>query len=57
MIFGMQDEAPDLDPDILRDLARDLMVLHEKTSLSLDHWESARTFVESYYGEIEENYA
>lgn len=36
-------------------LARDLMQMHEDTGISLDKWQSARRFVERFYGPIEEN--
>ena len=38
------------------DLAADLLELHDRTSLSLDNWASAREFIEARIGQpIQEN--
>jgi hypothetical protein len=34
------------------DLAADLLEMHDSTSISLDNWESAKTFVETYVRDI-----
>jgi hypothetical protein len=36
--------------DMLEYLARDLLQLHEDTGFSLDHWSTAKDFVEYFYG-------
>lgn len=41
--------------DLLKTLARDLYEIHLQTGISLDEWESARAFVERFYGPIIKN--
>ena len=43
------------DDALLKRLAFDLYELHQHTGISLDNWESAREFVENYYGPLQEN--
>ena len=53
----MVDRDPEVKPEVRRQLAADLMELHEGTGISLDNWVSAREFVEAYFGPIQENHA
>ena len=41
--------------EITANLARDLYQLHQDTGISLDTWTPARSLVEFYYGDIENN--
>jgi hypothetical protein len=43
--------------DVCEALATDLLDLHNRTGISLDNWESARTLVEAFKGPITENHA
>jgi 23S rRNA A2030 N6-methylase RlmJ len=45
----------ELRPEVLRELADDLLELHEQTAVTLDGWIAAREYVEAYHGEIEES--
>lgn len=44
-----------VDASVLKELAEELHDLHVRTGISLDNWTSARTFVEAYFGYVEEN--
>jgi hypothetical protein len=46
-----------VDDTLLVRLAQDLYELHCETGISLDKWDSARAFVEFYYGPIRNNNA
>lgn len=41
--------------EALRELADDLLEMHDQTGISLDGWVAARELVEAYLGPIEEN--
>lgn len=40
---------------VCRELADDLLELHDQTGISLDGWVAAREFVEAFFGPIDEN--
>jgi len=41
--------------NVCRELADDLLEMHDQTGISLDGWVAAREFVEAFHGPIEEN--
>jgi hypothetical protein len=41
----------------LKELADDLLEMHDQTGVSLDNWVAAREFVEAFHGPIVENHA
>lgn len=43
--------------EVCRELADDLLEMHEATGISLDGWVAGREFVEAFHGPIQENEA